>query len=231
MIKQMHNWSFHENHHVRRLASEGARPRLPWAIALQELKKDPTPILPILDNLKNDTSEYVRRSVANNLNDIAKDHPDLVLSIAKQWKGISKETDAVIKHGCRSLLKQGHVEILKYYALNGSNDIEISDFKILTPEIKVGDSLEFSFTLHNTGTTTERIRLEYAIYYVKQNGKFSKKIFKISERLILPKEKCEVLRRHSFKIITVRKFYTGQHRLSIIINGQEGKIRKFKLKE
>ncbi|MEO6685784.1 MAG: DNA alkylation repair protein, partial [Dyadobacter sp.] len=121
MIDQMVIWSKHENLHVRRFASEGSRPRLPWAMAIPALKKDPSPLFPILENLKNDPSEYVRRSVANNLNDIAKDHPDVVLSIAKRWRGGSKETDAIIKHGSRTLLKQGHAEILEVYGLDGKS--------------------------------------------------------------------------------------------------------------
>ena len=99
MIDEMTKWSLHENHHVRRLSSEGSRPRLPWAMAIPYLKKDSTSILPILENLKNDPSEYVRRSVANNLNDIAKDHPALVAGIVKKWKGVSKETDWITRHG------------------------------------------------------------------------------------------------------------------------------------
>ena len=112
MLAEMVNWSKHDSPKVRRLASEGSRPRLPWAMALPALKKDPAPLLDILENLKNDPSDSVRRSVANNLNDIAKDNPEVVLSIAAKWKGFSKETDAIIKHGCRTLLKQGHSEIL-----------------------------------------------------------------------------------------------------------------------
>ena len=144
MLAQMTAWSLHENYKVRRLASEGTRPRLPWAMAIPELKRNPTPILPLLENLKNDPSAWVRRSVANNLNDIAKDHPEVLLAIATKWKNSSPETNAIIKHGCRTLLKQGHPEILNYFGLN-SNYIELTDFKILTPEVKVGDNLEFSF--------------------------------------------------------------------------------------
>ncbi len=98
----MLQWSQHANEHVRRLSSEGCRPRLPWAMALPALKRNPAPILPILENLKHDPSEFVRRSVANNLNDIAKDNPDIVIALAARWKGISRETDAIIKHGCRT---------------------------------------------------------------------------------------------------------------------------------
>lgn len=228
-LNQMFQWSLHDSHHVRRLASEGSRPRLPWAIALPELKKDPKPILPILENLKTDPSEYVRRSVANNLNDISKDNPAIVISIAKQWKGCGKETDAIIKHGCRTLLKQGQPEILKYYGLNGSDKIQVKAFKILSPKVKIGGDLKFSFTLINTESKTQTIRIEFAIYYLRQNGKLSKKVFKISERQLKSNEKIVFEKTQRFKVITTRKFYVGQQKLSIIINGQERKMANFEL--
>ena len=231
MIKQMYNWSFHENHKVRRLASEGARPRLPWAIAIPELKKNPTPILPILENLKNDPSECVRRSVANNLNDIAKDNPNIVIEIAKQWKGQSKETDALIKHSCRTLLKQGNPDILQYFELANNPKIEVSLLKIKTPKISIGEGLEFSFTIQNTDKKILTVRLEYGIHYLRQNGQLTKKVFKISERQIRPTEIINIQRKQSFRIITTRKFYAGQQKLSIIINGQEREISKFELTE
>lgn len=228
MIDQMKKWALHESHKVRRLASEGSRPRLPWAMALPELKKNPETLLPLLENLKNDPSEYVRRSVANNLNDIAKDHPHIVLAVAKKWKGHSKETDAIIKHGSRTLLKQGHPEILSHYGLD-SKGIEISDFKILTPKVKIKESLEFIFTVKNTNDKPKILRLEYAVYYNKANGLLSKKVFKISERIYLPEQKEVIKRKQSFKLITTRKFYPGLHKLSLIINGDEKNTNVFEL--
>lgn len=229
MMQQMHAWSLHENHHVRRLASEGSRPRLPWAVALPSLKKDPGPVLPLLNNLKTDPSEYVRRSVANSLNDIAKDNPDIVLSIAKQWKGISRETDAIIKHGCRTLLKQGNATVLKYFGLNAGEDIKLSAFTIINRSLHIGEALSFSFSLKNEGRKIQAIRLEYGIYYLRQNGLLSKKVFKISEKSLQPGEQVKILRKQSFRIITTRKFYPGKHKLSIIINGRELKAGHFEL--
>jgi len=220
MLNYMVIWSGHESAKVRRLASEGSRPRLPWAMAIPELKKNPAPILPILDNLKTDTSESVRRSVANSLNDIAKDHPLIVLEIASKWKGISKETDAIIKHGSRTLLKQGHADILKHYGLE-SHNIAVSGFEILTPDVSIGEALDFTFFVENNGTDTQTIRLEYAVYYFKSNGQLSKKVFKISERIFQPGEKIKVNRKQSFRLITTRKFYAGEHKLSVIVNGEE----------
>jgi 3-methyladenine DNA glycosylase AlkC len=229
MIDQMLEWSLHENEKVRRLSSEGSRPRLPWAMALPTLKNDPTPILPILENLKSDPSESVRRSVANNLNDISKDNPDIVIAIAKKWKDIGPKTDSIIKHGCRTLLKQGHPAVLDYYQLNQNAKIEISNFKIINPRLAIGNDLIFSFTLQNREIAPQNIRMEYGVYYLKQNGQHSKKVFKISERTFQPDEKADVVRKQSFRIITTRKFYVGAHKLSIIINGKEHMTAEFQL--
>lgn len=228
MIDQMIKWSLHDNYKVRRLASEGSRPRLPWAVGIPALKKNPAPILPLLENLKNDPSEWVRRSVANNLNDIAKDHPTIILELAQKWKGISQETDAIIKHGSRTLLKQGHADILKHYGLESKN-INIADLKIITPIIKIGESLAFSFSLTNNNLIEQKIRLEYAIFYKRLNNKKAKKVFKISEKIYQPNEIIIVNRKQKFVLITTRKFYAGAHQISIIINGEEKAIADFVL--
>lgn len=220
--------SSHSNYHVRRFASEGCRPRLPWGAAIPALKKDPTLILPILHNLKNDTSEYVRRSVANNLNDITKDNPDVVISIAKKWAGKSKETDAIIKHACRSLLKSGHPEILGFYGLH-TNNLAISDFTIDTPAIKIGAHVEFSFIIKNLDKIDRYIRLEYTIYYLKNNGKLAGKVFKISEKSYPAGAEIKIIRKQSFKPITTKIFYPGLHKLSIMVNGKEMVTGDFKL--
>jgi 3-methyladenine DNA glycosylase AlkC len=228
MLQQMQAWSLHKSEKVRRLSSEGSRPRLPWAMAIPFLKKDPTPILPILENLKQDPSESVRRSVANNLNDIAKDNPAVVIDIAAKWKGISKETDAIIKHGSRTLLKQGHKDILQHYGLD-STHVDLTDFTILTPKVKTGDSLEFSFVIRNKDAQPQTIRLEYGVHYLKQNGALSKKVFKISEKIYAPGEQVKIHRKQSFRLITTRVFYPGKHQLSIIINGAEYPAKAFEL--
>lgn len=230
MINEMVRWSKHENLHVRRFASEGSRPRLPWAMAIPALKKDPTPLFPILENLKDDPSEYVRRSVANNLNDIAKDHPDIVLEFARKWRGTSKQTDAIIKHGCRTLLKQGHAQILETYGLH-VNNLEVNALQIITPQVKIGDSLSFGFTLTNGNDTSQIIRLEYGVYYMKANGQLARKVFKISEKEYPAGIKLNVQRKQSFKLITTKKFYTGLHQVSVIVNGKEMAVADFTLVE
>ena len=180
MMNQMLTWSKHPNQWVRRLSSEGCRPRLPWTMALPSLKENPAPIIPILENLKNDPSEFVRKSVANNLNDIAKDNPLIVIDLARKWQGKSENTDRIIKHGCRTLLKQGNKEVMDIFGFDFANNVLIKDFQIITPKVKIGESLEFCFKLVNNNPSKTSIRLEYGLYYQKANGTLSKKVFKIS---------------------------------------------------
>jgi len=228
MLSEMEKWSQSPHPQVRRLASEGSRPRLPWAMAIPSLKNDPAPILSILENLNNDPSDSVRRSVANNLNDIAKDHPHLVLSIAKKWNGISKNTDAIIKHGSRTLLKQGQPEILHFYGLD-SRDFQVKNFSVHTPTVKIGDHLIFSFQITNGNSVPKSLRLEYGLYYKKSNGQLARKVFKISERIYQGAEINYIERKQSFKLITTRKFYAGTHQISIIVNGLETGRVEFEL--
>ncbi|NBI28782.1 DNA alkylation repair protein [Chengkuizengella marina] len=228
MMKKMTEWASHDNQHVRRLASEGCRPRLPWAIALPAFKKDPSMIVPILELLKNDREEYVRRSVANNLNDISKDHPKLVLEIAKRWLGESKETDWVVKHALRTLLKSGDSDALLMFGFSDPKYIDVTNFQIHTKKVNIGGTLSFSFQLQKNKEIDEKVRIEYAIHFIKANGQLTKKVFKISERILT--SHCEdINRNHSFKVITTRKYYPGQHKVSIIINGVEKVVGEFEL--
>ncbi|MBT5953844.1 DNA alkylation repair protein [bacterium] len=226
MMKQMVDWSTHESEYVRRLSSEGSRPRLPWAMALPLFKKDPSPLFKILENLRYDSSEYVRRSVANNLNDISKDHPDVLMSFVKKWKGVSKETDWLLKHASRTLLKKGDSTTLALFGLDSSG-LEVSDFKVDTPLVNIGERVSFSFILKNKINGTKRVRLEYAIYFMLKNGKQSKKVFKISEKDIGKGYNERVLRTHSFRFITTRTYYPGEHKVSVIVNGKESEHLSF----
>ncbi|KAA5539122.1 DNA alkylation repair protein [Adhaeribacter rhizoryzae] len=228
MMQQMLQWSSHPSSSVRRLASEGSRPRLPWGLGVPALKKDPSPILPILENLKNDPSESVRRSVANNLNDISKDHPELVLHLAATWKNTTPETNAILKHACRTLLKQSHPAALSHFGL-ASTQLEVSGFEVLTPQVSIGSNLEFRFVVQNKADTARTIRLEYALYYRKHKGQLSKKVFKISERIYGPGEMAVIVRKQSFRTITTRTFYVGEHQVAVLVNGQETKTQTFTL--
>jgi len=227
MLAQMERWSLHESPKVRRLASEGSRPMLPWGMGIPALKKDPLVNLKLLENLKNDPSESVRRSVANHLNDLSKHHPTVVIGLARQWQGNSPETDALIRHGLRTLLKQSHPEIMDYYGLD-SHGISFSGFRVHTPAVAIGDSLDFSFEIENQGPA-RTIRLEYVIYYKRQQEQVSRKVFKISERSYAPGETAVIYRRQSFRPITTRRYYAGKQQLAILLNGAEQAAVDFEL--
>jgi 3-methyladenine DNA glycosylase AlkC len=220
MMAQMLLWTKHHDPHVRRLASEGCRPRLPWGMALSKFKADPAPILPILRALREDSSEYVRKSVANNLNDITKDHPLLVLSIAQEWYGSHPGTNWIVKHACRTLLKQGYPEALALFGFEKLSAIVVHNLALSPTEITMGQDLTFSFTIQNNSTERQKIRLEYGIDFVKANGSRTCKIFKISEKDIGLGE-LQVTKTHRWREITTRVHYAGEHRLSIRINGVE----------
>ncbi|QUM76802.1 DNA alkylation repair protein [Moritella sp. 24] len=220
MLVQLQAWTTHESRHVRRLASEGSRPRLPWAMALPAFKKDPTPLLPILTALKYDDCEVVRRSVANNLNDIAKDNSDVVVHVATLWLGDNALTDKLVKHACRTLLKQAQPDIMALFGFQ-QDLIMLTEMTITTPIVKVGDKLNFDFTIENTSAQAQKLRLEYGLYYLKKNGTLARKVFKITERVIAGNTQEQITRHQSFKVISTRVFHFGTHKLSIIINGQE----------
>lgn len=230
MMQQMLLWSAHHHWGVRRLASEGCRPRLPWGMALTNLKQDPTPILPILERLKNDPSRFVRLSVANNLNDIVKDHPETVLDLAKRWKGQSKEVDWILKHGCRTLLKQGNAAAMQLFGFDATaRHIAVDGFELASDRVAVGDVLTFRFQLQNHNDHQSLLRLEYAIYYQKANGTLAKKTHKISEKIYEAHSTTAIERKHSFRIVTTRKFHLGLHQVAVVINGKEYEKHDFEL--
>lgn len=219
-FRWLHRWSRSEHSSVRRLSSEGCRPRLPWAQALHSLKKDPAPILPILERLKEDPSEYVRRSVANNLNDIGKDHPELILRLAREWAGKHPHTDWIVRHGCRSLLKKGDVKALSLFGFKAESKARVKDL-LHSKKVVIGDSLDFRFSFVNTDKVPAPFRLEYAIDYITSTGKTSRKVFKLKEGVFSPGEAVDIRRKQSFRDFTTRKHYRGKHRLTILANGRK----------
>ncbi|MCF6283304.1 MAG: DNA alkylation repair protein [Candidatus Polarisedimenticolaceae bacterium] len=218
MMLQMQRWAESDNHHIRRLASEGCRPRLPWAMALPAFKKNPEAVIEVISKMRCDESEYVRRSVANNLNDISKDHPERLLQLAQAWLGEDEKTDWIVKHACRSELKRGVPEVLKLFGFDDPKHIEISAFT-LQPEVKMGDGVGFSFQLTTAKKSLGRLRIEYAIDFMKANGKQRRKVFKISESDVVEVQKS-VIKQHSFRVISTRKYYPGAHVLAVIVNGR-----------
>lgn len=220
-MQQMILWSTHKNEHLRRLASEGCRPRLPWAPKLNEFIKDPTPALPILEQLKNDDSLYVRKSVANHINDISKEHPELVLKLTKQWFGEKKHTNWIVKHALRTLLKKGDKKALAIFGLDDSKNLETTNLTISENKLKIGKFLHFSFDVMNISNQERNIRLEYKVAFVKANGTTSNKVFQLSEFTLKAKTQKHFKRKQWFKELSTRKHYPGEHRITLVINGDE----------
>lgn len=227
MMKQMASWAKHENEHIRRLASEGCRPQLPWGQNLTKFIEDPTPILAILEQLKADPSLYVRKSVANNLNDISKTHPDLIIKIAKNWYGDNEYTNWIVKHGCRTLLKKGNKDVLQIFGFTDSDNVSVNNFNLSENLISIGECVTFSFMISVKQTT--KIRLEYGIDYVKANGKRNRKIFQISEILLKENQEKQYTKVHSFMDKSTRKHYAGIHSITLLINGIERETRDFEV--
>lgn len=224
MMAQMRAWASHDSHHVRRLASEGCRPRLPWAMALPAFKADPAPILPILDVLKNDESEYVRRSVANNLNDIAKDNPQTVIDVLRGWQTHdTPEIRWITNHALRTLVKAGNPDALALLGYSHNADREPTfavENLTLTPEsVMMGDTLAFSFELASMIEQPQDILVDYIVHHMRSNGQRTPKVFKLIKRTLAPGERITVSKKHSFKPITTRRYYPGTHALEIQVNG------------
>jgi 3-methyladenine DNA glycosylase AlkC len=221
-------WAEDKDPKVRRLASEGCRPRLPWAMALPKFKKDPRLILPILEKLKDDVSEDVRRSVANNLNDISKDNPDLALDICKKWHGQSDNVDKIVKHACRTLLKAGNKRALAIFGYGDPAWVNVENLSLDKKSLNIGEILTFYFDM--AVEKKSKARLEYAVYFVKAKGKLSKKVFKITEKEY-DSGIYAITRKQTFQEQTTRKHYPGTHQISIIINGEEKAKASFELKK
>ncbi|MFA6196721.1 MAG: DNA alkylation repair protein [Sulfurimonas sp.] len=226
-MAQMKIWAKSQNEHLRRLASEGCRPKLPWAVALVKFKKNPSKVFEIIELLKNDTSLYVRKSVANNLNDISKDNPVLVEEFVKNNLGFSKELDWICKHGSRTLLKRGNKTILKFFNFGKSEHVDVTNFRH-DEVVNLEDVLTFSFELR-AKEPIGNVRVEYLIEYLKSNKNHNKKVFMVSQNEIKSLSKS-FSKKQSFKNMTTRKHYFGKHYISILINGEEKVRSEFLLK-
>jgi len=216
-LKVLEGWVTDNNRHVRRLVSEGTRPRLPWGMRLNKFVTDPSRILPFLEALKDDGEEYVRRSVANNLNDIAKDHPDLVADIATSWlKDAGRDRQRMVKHACRTLIKQGHERTLAAFGYKPVAGIGCV-LALKTPVVNYGEMLVFE-TEFKAPNGNHNVMVDYAIHFVKANGRTAPKVFKWKDTS-LSGGKLAAIRKHAIKPITTRTYYAGTHELEIFVNG------------
>ena len=228
-LSVLKTWTTDSNYHVRRLVSEGTRPRLPWAMRLPIFIKNPSPVIDLLEILKDDDKEYVRRSVANNLNDIAKDHPGRVASIAGQWmKGAGRERKRLIRHSCRTLVKRGHKETLKVLGYE-TPKIEQAAINILTAEVEFGSFLEFAFSMTSSANHDQPLIIDYIIHHQKANGNTSPKVFKWRTTSLLANETLILTKKHAIKKITTRVYYPGLHKVEVMVNGLSAREAEFEL--
>lgn len=226
----LHGWLRDRSPHVRRLVSEGTRPRLPWGIQLKHLVEDPTPALPLLVPLQDDPSEYVRRSVANHLNDIAKDHPACVAEWLHQYlPDASKARRAMLRHASRTLIKRGDRRVLEAWglakALRGT-----AAFRIKPARVGVGESVTLCADLSSTARMPQQLMVDYVVHHVKKGGAVSKKTWKGWQLVLQPGEQRSLTKRHSLRAVTTRRDYPGRHQVDLVVNGKVVAISEFVLR-
>ncbi len=221
----LQKWAKHPNHHIRRWTSEGSRPRLPWGMKLHSAIRDPKPGIKILNLLKFDEELYVRKSIANHLNDITKDHPDLVISTLKEWNQKCPDQHQekllwVKKQALRSLIKSGYLPALTLMGYGKQAQIKIGKLKINKNKFELGEVIDFELQLISTVKKMQKIAVDYIIHYQKSNMKTSPKVFKLKVLELKPGETFLIKKRHSLRPVTTRKHYPGLHKIEVQINGK-----------
>ncbi|WP_285373788.1 DNA alkylation repair protein [Pseudomonas sp. lyk4-TYG-107] len=219
-LELMHDWTQDQNHHVRRLASEGTRPRLPWSFRLEAVQANPQLTAGILDRLKADESLYVRKSVANHLNDVTKEHPEWVLDTIEGWPLENKHTAWIAKHALRSLIKQGDLRALTVIGAGAKAEVELLDVRVEPAVVRLGEAITLSFTVKSTVAHEQRLVIDYAIDYVKANGGVSGKVFKLKTVEVPGFGEVVVGRRQVIKDFTTRRHFVGRHGVRVLVNGE-----------
>jgi 3-methyladenine DNA glycosylase AlkC len=218
-LETVMTWTTDPNEHVRRLASEGTRAFLPWAIRVRSVLEHPEKVAPILTALRSDESEYVRRSVANHLNDLGRQSPELATSLAGSWLETPDDnTTWVVRHGLRVLIKKADPAALALLGFDAA-EVEVSPIRLDVAEVTLPGSLRFAFELTNTATTASRLAVDYVVHYVKANGTQSAKVFKLGVVPLQAGETVTLTKSHAFRQMTTRVHYPGPHFLELQING------------
>ncbi|MCC7441849.1 MAG: DNA alkylation repair protein [Bdellovibrionales bacterium] len=220
-------WAGDSDEHVRRLVSEGSRPRLPWGERIPAFVKDPSPTLPLLDRLKHDSSEYVRRSVANHLNDISKDHPEVTLRVLKRWLREASATERatmipLVKHAARTLVKAGRPEALALLGVDTRRRAALAPLRLTLSKrrVSVGESLGFRFELRSRSKKPQKLIVDYVIHHAKARGHTTPKVFKLKTLTLAPGQNLPIEKNHRLKPVTVRAYHPGRHRVEIQVNGR-----------
>jgi 3-methyladenine DNA glycosylase AlkC len=228
-IAVMIKWASDDNHHVRRLASEGSRPRLPWSFKLDAVVKDPSLTLPILERLKSDKELYVRKSVANHLNDFSKDHAAFLTGTVKKWDLSHEHTAWIVKHACRTLIKKGHPDALALFAFEKNTKVKVKKLRLEKNTIKIGGVLKFFFDVVSEKNTPQKLAIDFTVYYRKKSGELSPKVFKLKEVTLGPVQNLSLSKSQRMQNFTTRQHYPGKHKLVITINGIQLAEKSFEL--
>jgi 3-methyladenine DNA glycosylase AlkC len=219
-MRTLQAWAGDASFHVRRLVSEGTRPRLPWAPRLPAFVADPTPVLALIERLRDDPSAYVRRSVANNLNDIAKDHPERVVTTAQRWmEGASVERERLIRHALRTLVKQGHPAALALIGASQGATVALETLSVTPERLPIGASVQITAALRSTAATPQHLVIDYVMYFAGANGAPRRKVFKLRTVDLAPGETLGLQWSHSFRQLTTRRHYPGRQGIALQVNG------------
>ncbi|WP_315835894.1 DNA alkylation repair protein [Bradyrhizobium prioriisuperbiae] len=216
----METWAKDKDEHVRRLASEGCRPRLPWSFQIEPLIADPAPVAAILESLKADPSLYVRKSVANHLNDITKDHPGWVLDRIRGWSRDDPRTVWIVRHALRTLIKKGDRNALTIIGAGEDAQVRLRKVVVEPKTIRLGEAITLSFDLTSTSDRPQKLVVDYAIHYVRAEARKSRKVFKLKTLTLAPGESVTLQRRQSIRDFSVRAHHPGRHLVDVMVNGQ-----------
>ena len=231
-LDRLRQWTADPSEHVRRLVSEGTRPRLPWAPRLRDFMADPAPVVELLELLKDDSSEYVRRSVANNVNDIAKDHPDVAVAIAQRWwRGASPDRQRLVKHGLRTLIKQGDPGALAVIGFGADTPLRLTRTDCVPAVVAIGETTRIEIDLHNPTDDVHGALVDIVVHFVKANGSTSPKVFKGAEVDVAPGATSTVRKTVSLKVHSTRTPYAGEHRVEALVNGATYPVGSFAVSE
>ncbi len=217
-----------ENYHVRRLASEGIRPLLPWA---RKVVMPSEAIIDVLQLLHADDTRYVTRSVANNLNDLSKSDPELVLDALGRWKSLARqqeeELEWMTRHGLRTLLKQGHEASLEFLGYPSRPGFSLSGVSV-PAALKVGEKLQWQGRV--TSKADQNLKIGLSIYFRKADGSHSQKHFAITDRAVAKGEKIDIHKAIAFKPMSTRTLYPGTHHVELVVNGVRRGRKSFELR-
>lgn len=223
-------WARDPDVHVRRLVSEGTRPLLPWAPRLRAFQQDPRPVLRLLELLKDDPERYVQRSVANNLNDIGKDHPDVVVALCERWSVNAPEGRRwIVAHALRSLVKRGDRGALAVLGFGATAKVQVAGARFEPRRVKLESTLRFSFELVSRHRRAQELLVDYAVHFVKASGARRPKVFKLRKVVLAAGQRLRLDGRVSFASLTTRRPRPGTHAIDVLVNGATFPLGEFEV--